>query len=101
MVDHAAPGLVPAREAGEDGQACRVGRRPAGRPNVVRAQAPGRAGPRVPPAALLLQPAQLVEPAGVALEQERVVVAAALDVDAPGDRIADAVALVRVLEADL
>src|SRR5438045_6653305 len=67
---------------------------------MVRAQAPGGTGPGVPAAALLLQAAELVEAARGLVEQQRVVVAPALDVDALRDRVADVVALVRVLEAD-
>ena len=100
MVDHAAARLVVAGEAGKDRQAGRVCGGPAGGPNPVREQAPGRTGPGMPVAALLREAAELVEAAGAAVEQERVVVAAALDVDALRDRVADVVALVVVLEGD-
>src|SRR5437899_2623189 len=50
VVDDAALGLVVAREAGEDRQAGRVGRGPARRPELVRAQAPGRSRPGAPAA---------------------------------------------------
>src|SRR5436190_8681257 len=67
---------------------------------MVRAQAPGGTGPGVPAAALLLQAAELVQAARALVEQQRVVVAPALDVDALRDRVADVVALVAVLEGD-
>src|SRR4029078_5794308 len=96
VVDHAALRLVPAGEAGEDRQARRVRRCPARWPPMVRAAGPGAAAPGVPAAALLFQPAELVEPAGVAVEQQGGVVAAALDVYALRDRVTHAGSFVRV-----
>jgi len=55
----------------------------------------------VPATALPLESAELVEAAGAAVEEQRVMVATAFDVDTGRDRIADVVALVAVLEADL
>ena len=53
------------------------------------------------PAALpALEPPELVEAARAPVEQQRVVVAAAFDVHALRDRVADVVALVVVLEGD-
>ncbi len=100
VVDHAALRLVVAGEPREDRQARGVGRRPPGRPDLVRAQVPGRACPRVPAAVALLETAELVEAAGALVEQQRVMVASAFDVHALRDRVSDMIALVAVLERD-
>ena len=99
VVDQATTSLVVAREPRKDRQACRVRRRPACGAHLVRTQTPGRTGPGLPATVRPLQAAELVEAARVPVEQQRVMVAAALDVYAAGDWIADAIALVRVLEA--
>ena len=75
MVDRAARDLVVAREAGEDRQAGRVGRRPARRSEPVRPQVPDRARAGVPAAARPRERVQLVEPARVAVDDQRVPVA--------------------------
>ena len=85
---------------GKDRQPGRVGRRPPGGPQPVRAQAPHGSGPGMPPPAAPLEAAELVKAAAGLVYQERVVVAAGLDVHAPRDRVADMVALVGVLERD-
>ena len=54
VADRAAAHVVPARQQREDRQAGGVGRRPALGPQLLRAQVPGRAGARVPGAALAL-----------------------------------------------
>jgi len=54
----------------------------------------------VPAAVAALERAELVEAAGVPVDQQCVMVAPALDMGVPRDRVADAVALVGVLERD-
>src|SRR5581483_8407524 len=64
-----------------------------------RAEAPDRPGAGVPAAVqVLAQAEELVEAAGVAIDDQRVVVAAALDLDVVGDRVGAGVALVAVAE---
>ena len=98
---------APAREAGEDRQPRGVGRRPAGRPQRVRAQVPDGAGPGRPAAALLVQCVELVEPAGIAVDDQRVTVAfvemprRAFDRHTGRDRVRALVALVGVVERHL
>src|SRR5207249_5879487 len=91
--------LVVAREPGQDGEAGRVRRGPAGRTETVRAEAPDRARARVPAG---IERVQLVEAARRAVDADRVPIpvrlAAALDRDVRGDRVRPAVALLRVLE---
>jgi hypothetical protein len=101
MVDDSALRLVPAGQAREDRQAGGVGRCPGRRPNVVRAQAPGRARPGVPATTRAREPAELVEAAGVPVDEQRMVVASVLDVNPFRDWVADSIALVCVLERDL
>ena len=99
--DGALRDLLVAHEPRQDRQAGGVGRRPRRRANAVRTQAPGRAGPCVPGSGRAREPAELVETAGVAVDEQRVMVASVFDMDALPDRIADAIALVRILERDL
>ena len=100
VVDDSALRLVPAGQSREDRQACRIGRRPGRGADAVRAQAPSRACPGVPAASGVREPAELVEPARVPVEEQRVMVASVLDVNPLRDRVTHAVALVRVLEQD-
>ena len=99
-----APDLVVAGEQRQDRQAGRVGAR-SSRPGAAASSAgsTSRPSPRSSRRAGPASVEQLVEPAGAAVDQQRVPVAvrvaAALDVDAARDRVAHAVGLVRVLEA--
>ena len=70
VVDDSALRLVPAGQSREDRQACRVGRRPGRGADAVRAQAPSRACPGVPAASGVREPAELVEPARVPVEEQ-------------------------------
>src|SRR5207244_3313337 len=79
--------VVPAREPREDRQAGRVGRRPRLRPEPVRAQVPDRAGPRGPAAAGARHPAELVQRAAVLVDDQHVVIGAALELRPRRDRI--------------
>src|SRR6185503_3675787 len=73
------------------------GRRPAVRSQRVRPQIPDRARACL----LALQPEELVELAGARVEDQRVAIAAVLDVDLLRDRIRAGVALVGVPEPRL
>ena len=75
VVDPARRHLVVAREPGQDREPGGVGRRPAGGAHAVRAQVPDRARPGRPAAADPAQRVELVEPAGVAVDDEGVAVA--------------------------
>src|SRR5439155_2211998 len=59
------------------------------------------AGPGVPATTRAREPAELVEAAGIAIDEQRMVVASVLDVNPFRDRVADSIALVCVLERDL
>ena len=90
---------------GQDRQARRVGRRPAGRAERVRAEVPDRPRSRRPAIPLPVQGVQLVELARVTVEDQGVPVAVgdrglALDRDVRRDRIRALVALVGVFERD-
>ncbi len=100
VADRPGGDLVVADETGQDRQAGRIGARPAGRPEGVGAQVPGRAAPGVPAAARLRCREQLEQPARVLVDHEDVPVGAALDLRGRRDRIADLVGLVGVLEGD-
>jgi len=97
--------LVVAREAREDRQSSSVRRRPACRAHGIRPEIPHRAGAGLPaPARLGIEGEQLVEPARILVEQQRMTVAArgaaAFDVDGARDRVRDAIGLVGVVEGD-
>jgi hypothetical protein len=85
-------------EQRQDRQPGGVGRRPARGAHARPPQAPGRARAGHPAPALAPQREQLVEPAAMAVDQQRVAIAAALDPNAARDRVAHAVALRRVVE---
>ena len=72
VVDPAPRDVLVAGEAGEDRQACGVGGRPAGGAKAVRAEAPDRARAGRPATALAAEGEELVEPAGVAVDEDRV-----------------------------
>ena len=55
----------------------------------------------MPACARSSEAAELVEPAGVPVDEQRVMVASVLDVNPLWDRVTDAIALVRVVEGDL
>ena len=97
--------VLVAGEAGQDRQAGGVGRRPAGRAELVRAEVEDRARAGPPAAARgRVEGEELVELAAVAVDDQRVPVAvraaAALDRDVRRDRVRALVRLVRVLERD-
>ena len=106
VADHAGRRVaVPAREPGQDRQPGRVGRRPAGRAERVRAEVPDRTRSGRPAAADALQGVELVQLAAVAVDDQRVAVAVAgvrlpLDGNLRRDRVRALVALVGVLERD-
>src|SRR5947208_14601814 len=95
-----------AAEPGEDRKAGGVARGPARGANVVRVEAPDRAGAGSPavPAARRVERVQLVELAVVAVHYQRVTVAArrpaALDRNVLGNRVRPLVGLAGVVELD-
>src|ERR1700694_2369954 len=104
MVDDSTLDLVVAGEAGEDWEACGVCGGPSGGPDSVRGGFRDRPGAGVPAATLWIEGIELVEPAGVAVDNECVPVAgggaAALDLHVARDRIRAAVGLIGVVERD-
>ncbi len=96
--------LVVARQAGEDREAGRIGGGPAGRAQPVRAEVPDRAGARSPSATLRVEREELVELAGVAVDDQCMAIAVraipAFDRHAAGNGVRAAVGLARVLERD-
>src|SRR5439155_22858253 len=105
VVDAAVLQVLVAREAGEDRQPGGVGRGPGLRPQVVRVEAPDRPRSGTPgrlPGLRRVERVQLVEAAGVAVDDDRVAiagrVAAALDRHVLGDRVRALIRLARVLE---
>ena len=95
---------VPPREPRKDGEACGVGGRPARRPDLVRPEVEDRARACRPGRPCALQRIELVELAGVAVDDERMTVAVvrrrglSFDRHVRRDRVRALVALVGVLE---
>ena len=101
VVDDAAGDLVVAGETRKDRQAGRVGGRPAAGPQAVRAHVPDCARSGVPRGP---EVEELVERAGVAVDDDRVPVAVgggpALDGDVGRNRVRAGIALLVVVEVD-
>src|SRR6188472_1880084 len=89
--DAAGDRLVVADETGEDRQAGGIRAGPAGRPQGIRLEVPGRAAAGRPSGARLASVVELVQPAGVLVDHEDVAVRPALDEGVRRDRIADTV----------
>src|SRR5439155_24061371 len=100
VVDPAARDLVVAGEARQDRQPRSVGRRPAGGAQAVRPEVPDRAGAGMPAPARAAEGVELVERARVAVDDDRVAVAATLAKHVRRDRVRPTVALARVVETD-
>ena len=96
--------LVVADESGQDREAGRVGRRPAGRAQGVRVEVPDRARAGGGTRGVVLRVVELVERAGGRVDHDGVAVAggllAALDGRARTERVGPRVALVGVVEGD-
>ena len=97
--------LVVAGEPGEDRQAGRIGRGPTCRPEPVRAQAPDRSRACPPAGARATEVVELVEPAGVAVDDQGVTVTVggspSFDAHTGRNRIRPSVGLVCVRERHL
>ena len=98
MEDPAGGQLVVAHEPREDRQTCRVGGRPVERAERVRVEIPLRARACLPGAVDQLRVVQLVEPAGVFVEQQHVAIRAALDERVVRDGIGARIGLVVIVE---
>src|SRR5207249_172331 len=98
--DRARLHLVPAHQPGEKWQAGGIGRRPSQRAQRVRAEGEDRARPCRPRRSAAGEIVELVQRAGIAVDDQRVTIAAILDERIGPNRIWPQIALARVLERD-